>query len=836
MHPTCGPGIEHRASGRCNYVLRVSLCPVVALLDTPSPEDDLDGAADLLRALGSDGRLVHLERFPGRLPRTAELRTPLSTPVREALGVTGFWQHQAGAIDLLRDGRSVVIATGTGSGKSLCYQAPIAEAATAPVRSATSLLLYPTKALAQDQLRAFLDLRLPRLVAATYDGDTSAEHRTWVRNRANVVLTNPEMLHHGLLPHHARWARFFARLRYVVVDELHVFRGIFGTHMAHVLRRLRRLCAHYGSSPTFAFTSATIGEPGRLARDLCGLDVEEIVEDGSPRGERLFALWNPPMVDEHGTRASAGAEAATVAAALVRSDRRTIVFCRSRKGTELLAADLRRRLPSSLRDTVRPYRSGYLPEERRRIEDDLFEGRLRAVVATSALELGIDVAGLDACVLNGFPGTVASLWQQAGRAGRAHRSGVTVLVAGDDQLDQWLMRHPQEVFRRAPEPAVINPSNPFVLHPHLECAAFERPLTAYDERYWPDQIDPAIRDLVLEDRLVVRRRDLSHRATPFAAWNGSGWPSHRIGLRASSSAEVKIVLADDPRQLIGTVDRQRAPDLVHAGAVYLHQGVTYRVVVLDLDEHVARVEPCDGDEYTVPRSDVSFRVMTTDRTESVGMARLHLGSIEVASQVVGYQRFDTRTRFPLGRCPLDLEPSLLRTRAVWYTLDDTVLETAALGPERLPGALHAIEHAAIGLLPLFTICDRWDVGGVSTARHSDTGLATITIYDGHSGGAGIAELAFEAASHHLAATLEAIENCPCSDGCPSCVQSPKCGNGNEPLDKDAARQLLVVILRSPKDREPAAHSAASSIGMRTVAETTTLSRVRRSTGTTIGDG
>ncbi len=756
----------------------------------------LDEIAALLTELGSDGRLVHLERLPGRPPRTAATSAPVSAALRTALGIDELWTHQARAIDLLRSGRSVVLATGTGSGKSLCYQVPIAEAATAPVRSGTALLLYPTKALAQDQLRAFLDLRLPRLQAATYDGDASREQRAWARNRANVVLTNPEMLHHGILPHHARWARFLGRLQYVVVDELHVFRGIFGTHMAHVLRRLRRLCAHYGSAPTFVFTSATIGAPGRLAHELSGVDVVEVTDDGSPQGERLFALWNPPLVDERGTRVSAGSEAAGVAAALVRADRRTIVFSRSRKGTELLAADLRRRLPSSLRDTVRPYRSGYLAEERRVIEDDLFEGRLRAVVATSALELGIDVSGLDACVLAGFPGTVASMWQQAGRAGRAHRSGVTVLVAGDDQLDQWLMRHPTEVFRRTPEPAVVNPTNPFVLHPHLECAAFERPLTPYDERFWPDALDGAVRELVLDDRLSIRRRDPTHRATPLAVWNGSGWPSHGIGLRASSSAEVKIVQLDDgdDRRLVGTVDHSRAPDLVHTGAVYLHQGATYRVTELDLDGHVAVVEPCDGEEYTVPRSTISFRVLATDAARTVGRARLALGTIEVASQLTGFQRFDTRTRVSLGREPLELDPVVLRTRAVWYTIDPQLLEEAGLDPARVPGALHAVEHAAIGLLPLFTICDRWDVGGVSTERHIDTSLPTITIYDGHAGGAGIAELAYEAADRHLSATLEAIEACPCSDGCPSCVQSPKCGNGNEPLDKDGARRLLAATL------------------------------------------
>ncbi len=757
------------------------------------PSPGLDDVADLLREMGADGRLVHLERFPARAAVYGSLQQPLPAAIEAALGIDRLWAHQAAAIDLVRAGRSVVVATGTGSGKSLCYQAPVAEAVSSPSRAGTSLLLFPTKALAQDQLRALLTMKIPRLTAATYDGDAGQAERAWVRRSANVVLTNPEMLHHGILPQHERWARFLGRLRYVVVDELHVLRGIFGSHVAQLLRRLRRLCSHYGSSPTFVFTSATLGDADRLASSLCGLEVTAVLNDGSPRGERLFALWNPPVVDEHGTRASANSEAALVATALVRADRRTIVFCRSRKGTELVAADIKRRLPSALASSVRPYRSGYLAEERRDIELALFTGQLRGVVATSALELGIDVSGLDAGVLTGFPGTMASMWQQAGRAGRGAADGVTVLVAGDDQLDQWLMRHPREVFERPAEPAVINPANPFVLDPHLECAAFEHPLSSRDEQYWADELDEGIARLALADRIGVRRRD---REAAVATWTGSGWPSQGIGLRSAGGAEVKILGPDGGgrHQLIGTVDLSRAPATVHPGAVYLHQGVTYQVDELDLDQRTAWVDLAEGDEYTSPRSDVSFRILGTERTRSVGQASLAIGEIEVVSQVIGYQRFDLRTRATLGTVSLDLPASVLRTRAVWYTFDEDVLRAADVAPDELPGALHALEHTAIGMLPLFTICDRWDVGGVSTARHADTVLPTVTIYDGYPGGAGIAELAFDAADRHLAETLDVLERCPCSDGCPSCVVSPKCGNGNEPLDKAAARRLLATVL------------------------------------------
>ena len=814
----------------------------MALL-APAP---LPALEDVLAALaggpptgpGGD-RLVHLERLPAREARTAELERPLPPEVRARLGVEAFWSHQAEAIDLARAGRSVAVATGTASGKSLCYQAPIAESAARPVRSGTSLLIFPTKALAQDQLRSLTDLEVPGLVAGTYDGDCTPEERTWVRGNANVVLTNPEMLHSGILPHHGKWDTFLLRLDYVVIDELHVLRGIFGTHVAHLLRRLRRLCAHYGSSPTFVFSSATIGQPGRLASQLCGLDVAEVTDDGSPRGERLFALWNPPLeadvttgdlssvardadrrlavvdqpdhrddiaVDERdrderadagsadGPRVSSNREVATIAAELIVHGRRTIAFCRSRKGTEIVAADVRRRLPDALAEAVSAYRGGYLTVERRAIEDELFSGRLRGVVATTALELGVDIGGLDACVLNGFPGTIASLWQQAGRAGREAQQSLAVLVAGQDQLDQWLMANPREVFTRPPEPAVINPANPFVLGPHLACAAFELPLSWADEAYWPaDVLAEGVRSGVVDDRLKIRVRGYGTRAEPRAVWAARGWPSHGVGLRGGSSREGRIAQGTDA-ELIGTVDEGRAPRLVHPGATYLHQGRSYRVDDLDLEDLVAWVSPSDGSDYTQAKSETEFRILGVDEHRALGGATLHLGDIEVRSQVVGYQRRDRFTGEVLARESLDLPPSYLVTRGFWYTLPPDLLAAADVPLPLAPGALHAAEHAAIGMLPLFTICDRWDVGGVSTLLQADTGLPTIVIYDGYAGGAGIAELGYEVADRHLAATLEAIDACPCEGGCPSCVQSPKCGNFNDPLEKAAAARLLHTLL------------------------------------------
>jgi DEAD/DEAH box helicase domain-containing protein len=753
-----------------------------------------DGLSTLLADLDADGRLVHVERLPARPARTKSLQHPIAPALWERLGIGELWSHQADAIDLVREGSDVAVATGTASGKSFCYQVPVAETATDAVRPGTALLVFPTKALAHDQLRALTELELPGLTAAAYDGDCTPEERTWVRRNANVVLTNPEMLHCALLPHHARWATFLMRLRYVVLDELHVFRGVFGTHTAHLLRRLRRVCASYGATPTFVAASATIGEPAQLASALWGSTVSAITDDGSPRGERVIALCNPLQFDD--IRVSSHSETAGILTSLISSGHRSIGFCRSRRGTEVVASDVRRRLPDELAGTVRPYRGGYLPEERREIERELFGGRLQGVVATTALELGVDIGGLDACVLDGFPGTIASMRQQMGRAGRERQESLAVLVAGQDQLDQWLMAHPTEVVTRPPEPAVINASNPFILHPHLGCAAFELPLTPGDERWWPD-LDDGVRALVMDDRLKVRQ-PTSRRPTRTAVWAGRGFPAHGIGLRSGSTGEYRIVRDDDT--LVGTVDDGRAFDLVHPGAVYMHQGTTYRVVELDLDDRLAVVELCDGTEYTVARTDVSMRVLGVDRHRGVGRAGLHLGSIEVASQVTGYQRKDVLSGEVLGTQVLDLPPSRLVTRGVWYTVEPADLARAGVAPGDWPGTLHAVEHAAIGILPLFTICDRWDVGGVSTARQADTGLPTIVIYDGYPGGAGIAELGYEAADRHLRTTLEVIEACGCSDGCPSCIQSPKCGNWNEPLDKRGAIALLRRVLELDDDR------------------------------------
>ena len=774
--------------------------PRSSLLASPPVEGV--GLGEVLRICSQNGQLVHLRRLAARAERTAELDRPLPGALAERVPPGGLWTHQAAAIDLARAGRSVAVATGTASGKSLCYQLPLAEAIAAG--PATALLVYPTKALAQDQLRALGELDLPGVVPATYDGDTSPEERAWARRHANVVLTNPDMLHVGVLPNHRHWATFLMRLRYVVLDEMHTLRGIFGSHVAHVLRRLRRLAQAYGAAPTFVFASATIGSPGRLAADLCGLPVAEVCDDGSPAGERLVALWNPPVWDRaSGLRASAHGETAALLAALVGTGHRSIAFTRSRKGAELVAAATQRRLPAPLARRVRSYRGGYLAAERREIEGELFSGRLLGVAATNALELGVDVGGLDACILDGFPGTIASFWQQVGRSGRARRTSLAVLVAGEDALDQWFMAHPDELFTRPAEPAVVNPSNPFVLHPHLACAAFERALVPEDEAWWCPpglpgcSVEEAVREMVISDELVVRRG----RAVPAGRRN----PAMGVALRSGSWEQIRIL--GPTAELIGTIERSRAFSAVHPGAVYLHQGQHYRVESLDLADLSCAVVPIDPGEMTQARSETNFRVLGVERAVSIGRAQLAIGPVEVTEQVTGFRRRDLVTGESLGDHDLDLPPTTLLTRGFWYTFDSRVLSRAGLldvDMERLGGALHAAEHAGIGILPLFAICDRWDVGGVSTPWHADTGAATVLIYDGYPGGAGIAELGFGAADRHLAATVEAIGACGCETGCPSCVQSPKCGNLNEPLDKAGAVALLRAVLGEREAGRPAA--------------------------------
>lgn len=719
----------------------------------------------------------------------------------QAAGIEHPWEHQAAAAEHALDGESVVVATGTASGKSLAYLAPVlsalADGAEAPNgRGATALYLAPTKALAADQRRAVRELAAPlgnAVRPAVYDGDTPVEEREWVRQYANYVLTNPDMLHRGILPSHPRWSSFLKALRYVVVDECHSYRGVFGSHVAQVLRRLRRLCARYGSEPVFLLASATAGDPAAAASRLTGVPVTGITDDASPRGEVVFALWEPPLTDLRGekgapVRRTATAETADLLTDLVVQGVRTVAFVRSRRGAELISVIARERLAEvdrSLPRRVAAYRGGYLPEERRALERALHSGELLGLAATTALELGVDVSGLDAVLITGYPGTRSSLWQQAGRAGRSGQGALAVLIARDDPLDTYLVHHPEALFRQPVEATVLDPDNPYVLAPHLCAAAAELPLTEADL----DLFGPAAPGLLpqLEAAKLLRRRT--------AAWH---WTRREracdlADIRGGGGRPVQIVEAATGR-LLGTVDESASHTAVHDGAVHLHQGRTYLVRRLDLEESVALVEEADPPFSTTARDTTSITILETETEVPWGTARLCYGSVEVTNQVVSYLRRKLITGEVLGEAKLDLPPRTLRTRAVWWTVTEDQLDEARISPEILGGALHAAEHASIGLLPLFATCDRWDIGGVSVPLHPDTLLPTVFVYDGHPGGAGFAERAFHTAREWLTATRDAIAACECEAGCPSCIQSPKCGNGNDPLHKRGAIRLLTRLL------------------------------------------
>ncbi|GAW50269.1 DEAD/DEAH box helicase [Nocardioides sp. PD653] len=749
---------------------------------------------------GREGRMRHLEVLPARAARYADWPDwagPDVVAAFEARGVSRPWQHQVAAADAAHAGQHVVLATGTASGKSLGYQLPALSAvrsARGPrgQRGASVLYLAPTKALAQDQLAGISSLGLD-LRVTTHDGDSGRDQRDWARDHAEYVLTNPDMLHHSLLPGHSRWADFLGSLSYVVVDECHHYRGVFGAHVAHVLRRLRRVCALYGASPTFVLASATVAEPEVAARRLTGLDVLAVTGDASPRGEVSLVLWEPPFTSHTGengapVRRAASSETADLLADLVAEDVRTLAFIRSRRGAEqvaMTAADLLAEVDPSLPGKVASYRGGYLPEERRAIEEALRRGDLTGLAATNALELGIDVSGLDAVLMAGFPGTRAALWQQVGRAGRDGQDALGILVARDDPLDTYLVSHPDALLGQPVEATVFDPSNPYVLGPHLCAAAHEAPLTEADLPLF----GPTAREVVeaLTDGGLLRRRPRGW------FWTDRRRASDLADIRSTGGAPVQLV-EDETGRVIGTVDASSAHGTAHAGAVYVHRGETWLVRSLDLEDRVAVIERSDPDYSTTAREVTDISIVQEREHARWGDCRLSLGDVDVSHQVVSFLKRRQPGGEVLGEEPLDLPVRALRTTAVWWTVPEAALDEAGLAGRDLPGSAHAAEHCSIGLLPLFATCDRWDIGGVSTAVHPDTGQLTVFVYDGHPGGAGFSERGFRAARAWLTATRDTIRSCTCDEGCPSCIQSPKCGNQNNPLDKPGAVALLDVLL------------------------------------------
>ena len=763
----------------------------------PSPESVLERLT-----IGRPDRLRETLVLPEREARTAPWPDWVPDDVVAAFtarGVRQPWAHQVSAAEHAHAGGHVILATGTASGKSLAYLLPalaaVSAGTTAPDgRGATVLYIAQTKALAHDQLRALKSLELPWLRAAAVDGDASPQERDWARAHANVIVTNPDFLHHSMLSQHRSWAAFLKRLQVIVIDECHAYRGVFGSHVANVVRRVRRIAEHDGAHPVVFAASATAANPAVTATRLIGDDVVDVTEDTSPRPRTVVALWEPTtssVTDEFGrpVRRTATAEAADLLADLVVEGRQALAFVRSRRGAEAVAIttrDLLEDVDPALVASVASYRAGYLPEERRDLEQGLRDGRIRAMAATNALELGIDISGLDAVIVAGWPGTRASLWQQIGRAGRGTAPALAIFIAREDPLDTFIVQHPDSVFGQPVEASIFDPANRHVLGPHLCAAASEVPLTSQDATRWFGPTAIALLDELTQAGLLRKRP-----AGWF--WTHPERASDLADLRSTGGPPVQIV-EEGTGRLLGSLDQGAAHANLHPGAIYTHQGVTHLVTSLDFEQGVATVVEEPTDLVTDAREISDIEILEEEERRAWGDGSISRGSVRVTEQVVAFSKRRAMTRETLATEPLDLPPRELETSAVWWTVSAEQLADIGLDLADQPGAAHAAEHAAIGLLPLFATCDRWDIGGVSTSLHADTGRLTVFVYDGLAGGAGFAHRGFDVAEAWLGRTRDHIAQCECTNGCPACIQSPKCGNGNEPLDKAGAVRLLDVLL------------------------------------------
>jgi DEAD/DEAH box helicase domain-containing protein len=738
----------------------------------------------LLETGRADERLVHDDVYGARSARLVSVPGELSETSRSALqrvGVTELYAHQAQAL-LSAFERPTIVTTGTASGKSLCFQLPTIEVLSNDPR-ARALYLYPTKALAQDQARALHAFGLHRAIRpAIYDGDTPRAQRSAIRKRSNLILTNPDMLHVGILPHHGAWSELLANLAFVVIDEAHVYRGVFGSHVGNVLRRLRRVAALHGTEPRFLLASATIANPVELAERLTGLAGFGLVDDdAAPRAARRVAMWNPPLLDEQlGVRGSALYEAAELFSELIAAGARTICFMKSRKGVELILRHATSRLDAELAEQIAPYRGGYTPGQRREIERRLKDGELLGVIATDALELGIDIGALDAAICVTFPGTVASLKQMWGRAGRRGR-GLAVYVAGEDALDQFFCRHPQEFIDRPVEAAILDPQSPEIYAEHLLCAAHEAPLSDEDAPILGDGWRAHAEEL-------ARAGFLRERATGFVPQRADDYPAGRVALRSASADSFALIDASSG-EVFGTIEAARAYGTVHEGAVYLHLGRSYHVLSLDLGARRALLEAFSGDYFTQSKRESMTYIERLHEQRATHGVKLSFGEVVYSETVLGYQRKRLQDHQVIDFQVLDLPTVEFPTRALWYELDE-LIAAESFPSEHLLGSLHALEHGQIAVLPLIAMCDRWDIGGLSTNAHPQTAGPTIFIYDGHPGGVGITRRGFDRFDRLVGDAARLIGECPCRSGCPSCVQSPKCGNLNEPLSKRGALELL----------------------------------------------
>jgi len=743
------------------------------------------------------GQIAWLREIPGREARHADLSVELHETVREildGLGIERLYVHQARAVEAALRGEHVVTVTGTASGKTLTYVIPLAQRLyERPARRA--LLMYPTKALAQDQLRKLADFGAGTAFhAATYDGDTPARDRRRIKREAQVVLTNPDMLHIGILPYHHTWGDFFRNLEFVVLDEVHTYRGVFGSHTSNVLRRLRRVCANYGSDPQFIACSATIGNPGELFEKLTGLQATIVDDDGAPQGRRFLVLWQPPALEGQALRRrSANLEAAELMRELVKAHVRTIVFVLARSVAELILRYAREGLAEfeDLAERVMSYRGGYLPEERREIERRLFEGELLGVVSTTALEVGVDIGGLDAAILTGYPGTISSTWQQIGRSGRGRQDSLAALVTLPGGVHRYLLDHPEYLLEAESERALIDPRNRYILAGHLLCAAYERPIEDADRELFGDEMEAILE--ILADPGNREDSDLPYIAkrTRWYWVDPDLYPAAEISLRSAGGAPWSIRLAGRGKgELIGTVDAASAFRIVHPGAIYLHASEGYLVEELDLDDQTAWVKPAKVDYYTQPMTASQMRVheWRTERELDCG-ARALLGELEITSAVIAYRKVRQVTEQELGTEDLELPAGTIETVGLAIAPGEADVKALLEAGRDLMGSLHALEHAMIALLPIFAFCDARDVGGVSESAHDDLQGPVVSVYDAYNGGVGISEVAYDRLDDLLAAVAEQIANCPCEDGCPACVQAPNCGDLNQPLDKAGALLL-----------------------------------------------
>jgi DEAD/DEAH box helicase domain-containing protein len=752
-----------------------------------------------LKALpGYDGQIVHNEHLAARRADYGELDEPLAPELQHCLdehGLSRLYSHQAQAVNAARAGKNVIIATSSASGKTLCYNIVVMQSILSEP-GGRAIYLFPTKALAQDQLGTLHDLFCPAILpfesVSTFDGDTPRSERADIRKQGRIILTNPDMLHVGILPNHQFWAAMLRRLRFVVVDEAHFYRGVFGSHVAVVLRRLRRLCRLYGSNPQFILCSATVANPGEHAEGLTGLPCEVVDRDGSPRGWKDFVFWNPPLMDEKKTaRKSAHWESTGLFTELVLQGTRTLTFTRTRRLTELIYIYARQRLQEEsyeLSSLIMPYRAGYMPEDRRKIERELFGGKLLGVVATNALELGIDSGGLEATIIDGYPGSISSTWQQAGRSGRGEEESLSFLVAWDNPLDQYFMRHPSSFFQKGFEHVLVNPGNHYILRAHLLCAAWERPLDALDEEIFGDKYVEE-RDALVEEKQLRERHGRWYLAPSIS------YPAQSINIRSSSGEEISVVDVATG-SLMETVERSVAFFQVHPGAIYLHQGEPYLIAKLDLTNKIAYAEPTNANYYTETKEIHDLHILEEKESKTVGETKVHVGEVDVTVDVVGFKKYRQYSEEMIGEEALDLPSITFPTVALWFDIPASAVAKIVEKGMDFAGGLHAAEHAAIGILPLFALCDRNDIGGVSTPFHPDTGKAQVFIYDAYPGGIGIAEKGYEMITELWEATLNVIAECPCEDGCPSCVQSPKCGNNNKPLDKLAAGVILRELVKA----------------------------------------